>query len=94
MLLSYLKVLLTEWKEGFQERAAMVIKNITNRIALHERLINLLTMKVKPVVCVCVCVWHIATCAGCICQCHSMCIISPDGKKYACYGKDVGLNQR
>ena len=47
MLLSYLKVLLTEWEEGFQERAAVVIKSITNRTALHERLVNLLTVKVK-----------------------------------------------
>ena len=52
VLASYLRILLTEWEDGhaYQERAALVIRQIKNRDMVNQMLLNLLLNRVCPTI--------------------------------------------
>ncbi len=46
-LLSYLRILLTEWDNGYQDRSSLVLQHIRNKTVCHEMLVSVLTTKVS-----------------------------------------------
>ena len=47
ILLTYLKVVLTEWEEPYKERAELLMKDITNKKAIMDLFSKVLISKVQ-----------------------------------------------